>query len=87
MNFAGLISTTVAIISDDALLAAFRKNELDLFSEYESKIASFSGDHLVLVQQKLVPNQRRICELLGAIRGGAAELISEPHIPLNLDLA
>jgi hypothetical protein len=86
-SLAGLISTTAAFISDDALLAAFRKNELDLFSEYESKIASFDGDHLVLVQQKLIPNQMRICELLGAICGGAAELISEPHIPLNLDLA
>jgi hypothetical protein len=83
----GLISTTAAIIGDDALLAAFRKHELDLFSEYESKIASFDGDHLVLVQQKLIPNQMRICELLGAIRGGAAELAGEPNIPLNLDLA
>jgi hypothetical protein len=86
-SLTGLIRTTAAFISDEVLLAAFRKSELDLFSEYESKIASFDGDHLLLVQGKLIPNQMRICELLGAIRGGAGEIISEPDIPLNLDLA
>ena len=86
-SLVGLISTTAAIIGDDALLAALRKHELDLFSEYESKIASFDGEHLSLVQQKLIPNQMRICELLGAIRGDGTELANQPAVPLNLDLA
>ena len=86
-SIAGLLSTGAAIIGDEALLAAFRKNELDLFSEYESKIASFDGAHLVLVQQKLIPNQMRVCELLGAIRGGAEEVMGNVSVPLNLDLA
>jgi hypothetical protein len=86
-SIVGLISSGAAIIGDDALLAAFRKHELDLFSEYESKIASFDGEHLLMVQQKLIPNQLRICELLGAIRGDGTELSGEPAIPLDLNLA
>jgi hypothetical protein len=86
-SLVGLVNVTAALISDEALLASFRKSELHLFDEYETKIASFEDDLLNLIQHQLIPNQLRICELLGATRGGAAELMGAAAIPANFDLA
>jgi len=88
LEFTGrLVSVTAAFIGDEALLASFRKSELHLFDEYESKIASFEGDLLNLIQHQLIPNQLRICELLGATRGGEEAQIGTAAIPPNFDLA
>ncbi len=87
-SFAGLLNTTASIFGEDAMLGAFRKTEFNLLSEYESQIASFDGDNLTLIQKQLIPNQVRVCELLGAIRSDEAQIAAAtPMPPLNLDLA
>jgi hypothetical protein len=86
-SLVGLVSVTAAFIGDEALLASFRTSELHLFDQYETKIASFEGDLLNLIQHQLIPNQLRICELLGATRGGADEQMATAVIPTNFDLA
>jgi hypothetical protein len=86
-SLTGLLKPTAALFGEDALLGVFRKNELDLFTEYESKISAFEGEDLGFVQQKLIPNQLEICRLVGAVGDGLAEKMGQSNAPLNLDLA
>jgi hypothetical protein len=86
-SLSGLLKPTAALFGEDALIGAFRKNELDLFTEYESKISSFDGEDLGFVQKKLIPNQLEVCRLVGALGDGLTEKLGQSNAPLNLDLA
>ena len=86
-SLSGLRSGAASFFGEEALLAALRKDELGALTEYESKISCFDGDNLILVQQKLIPNQMKICELLGALKDGMGEQMVQTNVPLNIELA
>lgn len=85
-SLSGLRSGAASFFGEEAVLAALRKDELGALSEYESKINALDGEHLLLVQQKLIPNQMKICELLGALNDKMPEMV-QPNVPLNIELA
>jgi hypothetical protein len=88
-SFLELLNATASVFGEEAILAALRKHEMALLSDYETKIGSFDSENLVLVQGQLIPNQVKVCELLGGIRSDqdASEVMTNTDMPVNLNWA
>ena len=84
--FIETVNTGATLLGDDAIVAAFRKHELGLYSEYELRVSKFGSEDLLLLQKYLIPNQLKICELLGAIRHDESDALLNAD-PLNLNFA
>ncbi len=88
-SFLELIGSTAAAFGPEALVDALRKHEMALLAEYETKIGAFDSENLLLLQEHLIPNQVKVCELLGGIRNkdDVSEAVTNSDLPLNLNWA
>ena len=85
-SFIETVNAGAALLGDEVIIAAFRKHELALFSEYENRVGKFGSDDLLLLQKYLLPNQVKVLELLGAVKSEQSDALIRTD-PLNLNFA
>lgn len=88
-SFLELLGSAASAFGAEALLDALRKHEMALLSEYETKVGAFDSENLLLLQEQLIPNQVKVCELLGGIRheDDVSEAVASTDMPVNLSWA
>jgi hypothetical protein len=80
-----IIGSTATVFGEEAILMALRKNELDLLSLYEGKAEHFDSESMLLLKGTLIPNQVKICQLLGAIKTDISAQVPSQDVPLQLN--
>jgi hypothetical protein len=83
--FLELFGTTATVFGEEAILVSLRKHELALLTHYEDKGEHFDCDNLLLIKGTLIPNQIKVCELLGAIKTDIAATVKSSDLPLQLN--